>query len=42
MAEDLALGVVREGDVPVNAAFWDLGFWGAELKRLNRVRKNIV
>ena len=33
------LGPVREGDVALMLAFWDLGYRGTDLKRLNRVRK---
>ena len=39
MAKKEAMGPVREGDVSVMAAFWDLGFRGADFQRLNRVRK---
>ena len=33
------LGPVRDGDVALMLAFWDLGYRGTDLKRLNRVRK---
>ena len=39
MAKMEALGPVREGDVFLMSAFWDMGFRGTDLKRLNRVRK---
>ena len=39
MQREAWLGPVREGDVSVMAAFWDLGYRGASFKRLNRVRK---
>ena len=39
MAKEEAVGPVREGDVSVMVVFWDLGFRGADFRRLNRVRK---
>ena len=39
MAKKEAMGPVREGDLSVMAAFWDLGFRGSDPQRLNRVRK---
>lgn len=38
-ARDEALGHVRDCDVYVMTAFWDLGFRGADFRRLNRVCK---
>ena len=39
MQSETQLGPVREGDVSLTLAFQDMGYRGADLKKLNRVRK---